>query len=137
MDDRADREVAFEDLERLLRRDQLNVILPEQGRIAFGEIELQQIAAFAAADVRNLSRLSEKLGTPVFSSGATSAMRQAEGALERAAPRFIRRSLSETSMLAIVFNRAQSPLCRRCAARSLATRSALCVRRVRRPAAAA
>ena len=49
MEDRADREVAFEGLERLLHRDELNVVLPDERRIAFGQIGSQQIAAFAAA----------------------------------------------------------------------------------------
>ena len=35
MKDRPDRQVAFEGLKRLLHRDELNVVLPEQRRIAF------------------------------------------------------------------------------------------------------
>ena len=54
MEDGPDRQIAFEVLERLLDVDELQIELPELGRVGFGEIGAQQIAPFAAADLSQL-----------------------------------------------------------------------------------
>ena len=47
MEDRPDRQIALEVLERLFHRDQLEVEAPQLGGIALGQIGAQQIATFA------------------------------------------------------------------------------------------
>ena len=57
MEDRPDRQVALEVLERLFDGDELDVVLPQQRGIVLGEVGAQQIAPFASPDRRSFWRL--------------------------------------------------------------------------------
>src|ERR1700733_9409697 len=48
MEDRPNRQVALQVLERLFHRDKLDVVLPQQRRIVRGEVGAQQIPPFAS-----------------------------------------------------------------------------------------
>ena len=50
MEDRPDRQIAFQILERLFDGNELGVVLPQQRGIILGEIGAQQIASFASPD---------------------------------------------------------------------------------------
>jgi len=54
MEDGTNRQIAFEVLERLLDRDQLQIVAPQLGRIGLGEVGAQQVAAFAPAHLSEL-----------------------------------------------------------------------------------
>jgi hypothetical protein len=49
--DRADGKVCLEVFEGFFDGDEPDVVSPEGGKVAFGEIGAQQIATFAAADL--------------------------------------------------------------------------------------
>src|SRR5207245_8942353 len=55
--DRSDREIAFEVLERLLDRDQQQVMGPQLGRVLLDEVGAQQIATFARAGWAQLAAI--------------------------------------------------------------------------------
>src|ERR1700691_5296777 len=48
------RQVSFQGFEGLFDGDQLDVILPERGRVTVGEVGAQQVAPFAPADLAQL-----------------------------------------------------------------------------------
>ena len=50
MEDRPDRQIAFQVFERLLHANKLSVVLPQQCGIVLGEVGPQQIASFASPD---------------------------------------------------------------------------------------
>src|SRR5580704_10683805 len=60
MKDRTNGQIALQGLERLLHRDELNVILPEKRGIALGQIGAQQIAALAASDGSQLAAIESE-----------------------------------------------------------------------------
>ena len=92
VEDRPDGEVAFEVLEGLLHPDELEIIVPQLGRIVFGEVGAQEISSLAAAGPAQL-----RVVEPVAEGGALGRhldgdQPQAVGAWLRAAPSFIRSS---------------------------------------------
>jgi hypothetical protein len=54
--DRPDGKVAFEVLERLLDRDQQQVVAPQLGRVFLDQVGAQQVPAFARCACRSLLR---------------------------------------------------------------------------------
>jgi hypothetical protein len=126
--DRAELQIVHEILERGLDLDELDIELPQLGRILVVQIGAQQVAAFAAAPFRSSSRSSAKLKVAALGAILISIRRHAALALARAAPSFMTSSSRvRPSIASICLSRAHSHLSlRRRMARSLLIRAWLC-----------
>jgi hypothetical protein len=123
MEDRADRQVAFQIFERFFHRNELGIVLPQQRGIVLGEVGPQQIASFPPPDPPQLLAVEgvDEHGTCLVHLDIDQAPCGA-----RAAPSFISISSRGTSIAASSRSRFHSHVsCRLRIARSLLTRSTL------------
>ena len=126
MEDRANRQIAFQILECLFDGNELGIVLPQQRGIVLGEVGPQQIASFAPPDPPQLLAVEGVDEHGAFLVHLDIDQAHAVGARDRAAPSFISISSRGISIAANSRSRFHSHFSWRLRiARSLLARSTL------------
>src|ERR1700685_4092637 len=100
MVDRAQLQIVLHGLEGGLDLDELDIELPQLGRIFAGEVGAQQIAAFAPPHLAHLGAIERECEGGAFGRHRDIDKAQAARALARAAPSFMSSSSRSISMAA-------------------------------------